>query len=61
MKDNNPTTRMYPRTMRDAFNDPMETSQWFYPPEKNQTVANIAMGMGALCLWVIAAFLLTAN
>ena len=58
MKDNNPTTRMFPRTMRDAFEDPVETAQWFFPPEKNETVSNIVMGTAGLLLWVLSPVLM---
>jgi hypothetical protein len=55
-----PTTRMYPRSLDEAFpNDPARF-QWFYPPEKNLSPANIIMGISALALWVLILFLLTA-
>lgn len=55
-----PTTRMYPRTLSSAFPKDPQNYEWFFPPEKNTSVANIVMAMVGLCLWAVALFLLTA-
>lgn len=56
-----PTTRCYPRSLAEAFPKDIENFQWFFPPERNYSLSNIAMGMAALCLWVWIGFLLSAN
>lgn len=61
MKDNNPTTRMFPRTLDEAFPSSAERAEWFFPPEKNETTANIVMGTAGLLLWVCLAYLLVKN
>jgi hypothetical protein len=59
-EEKNPTTRMYPRTLDEAFPNDISRAEWFYPPEKNLNVHNIAMGLVALCFWVCIAFIFTA-
>jgi hypothetical protein len=55
-----PTTRSFPRTLDEAYpNDPSRFN-WFYPPERNISLPNIALGMTALALWVIVIYLITA-
>ena len=60
MKDNNPTTRMFPRTMRDAFDDPVETAQWFYPPERGWNVWDAIIGGAGVILWIQLAYYLSS-
>jgi hypothetical protein len=47
--------------MQDAFKDDIENAQWFYPPEKNDTLANIAMGIAATFMWIAIAYILAKN
>jgi hypothetical protein len=61
MIDNNPTTRMYPRTLEEAFPNDSSRAEWFYPPEKNLSAHNIIMGIVALCFWVFIGFILSTN
>jgi hypothetical protein len=61
MDDLNPTTRMYPRSTRDAFQHLGEGSQWFYPPDKPIVgFWDIVVGGGGILLWIIAAYLIAA-
>lgn len=55
-----PTTRTYPRTLEEAFPKDPQNSEWFFPPEKNQSPRNIALGMVALFLWVCICYVLSA-
>lgn len=61
LKDLNPTTRCYPRTLNDAFKDDIENAQWFYPPEKNHGLWNAITAGTGLCLWVGLAYLFVKN
>lgn len=57
-----PTTRMYPRTMKDAFKDDIENSQWFYPPEKEpRSVVDMLLWSAGICLWVGLAYYFAKN
>ena len=47
-----PTTRRYPNTTKEAFPDDVENSQWWYPPEKNNSAANYIMLAVAIWLWL---------
>ena len=46
-----PTTRMFPRTLTEAFNDPIEKAEWWYPPEKNYGWLEIAMWWATVIAW----------
>lgn len=61
LRDLNPTTRCYPRTMTDAFKDDIENSKWFYPPEKNHSLMNVVTAGIGLCMWVGIAYLFVKN
>ena len=58
LRDLNPTTRCYPRRLEDAFRDPVAESQWFYPPERNTHLRDIALGVIGCVLWVGIGYLL---
>jgi len=61
LKDLNPTTRCYPRTLSDAFKDKAEIAQWFYPPEKNRSLVNALTAGVGICMWVGIAYLFVKN
>jgi hypothetical protein len=56
MNDLNPTTRMYPRTLRDAFKQDAENTQWWYPPEKHVSFWDIVVGGAGVLLWLCLAY-----
>ncbi len=59
MEELNPTTRMFPRTLNDAFHHLGEGSQWFYPPEKRiVSFWDIVLGGAGILLWLFSAFLI---
>lgn len=58
LRDLNPTTRCYPRRLEDAFRDPIEQAQWFYPPERNTLLRDILLGAIGIVLWVGTGYLL---
>ena len=45
-----PTTRCFPRSMREAFEDPIEMAQWWYPPVK-------VWHFWEITTWTLAGFL----
>lgn len=61
LKDLNPTTRCYPRTLRDAFRDEVEEAKWFHPPEKNYGASNVVTAMVGICMWIGIAYLFAKN
>lgn len=58
LKDLNPTTRMYPRRMDEAFHDGVEQAKWFYPPERKVRLSSIIVGVAGVCMWVAAIVLM---
>lgn len=58
LKDLNPTTRMYPRRLDEAFQDNVERAQWLYPPERNMAVRHIVMAVLGVAIWIGVGFLL---
>lgn len=55
-KESNPTTRMYPRTMDEAFPNDVDRAQWLYPPEKHWTIAEILLAIVGVALWIGLAY-----
>lgn len=58
LKDLNPTTRMYPRRLDEAFQDNVQRAEWFYPPERNARARDIALGLLGIVMWIGIGFLL---
>lgn len=56
-----PTTRMYPRTIEEAFPNSIERAEWFYPPEKVTTWKDVAVMTVAVVLWVVLAYYFARN
>lgn len=51
-----PTTRCFPRTMKDAFKDDPENAQWWFPPERHTNWTNAVMWITGVMLWVSLAY-----
>lgn len=51
-----PTTRMFPRTIEEAFPNSMERAQWFYPPERVTTWKDVAVFVVGAVLWIGLAY-----
>lgn len=51
MDDNNPTTRCYPRTLREAFPKD-DVATWFYPPERRWEMRDVLLALIGVVLWV---------
>ena len=45
-----PTTRTYPRTIKEAFPNDIENAQWWYPPEQ-RPIDKVFFAIGVM-LWV---------
>ena len=58
LKDLNPTTRCYPRRLEDAFQNDVASAQWFYPPERKRGLADAAMSIAGVAMWIVALVLL---
>lgn len=58
LKDLHPTVRKYPRRLEDAFRDPVQHAQWFYPPERKRGLVNAAMAIAGIAMWIAALVLL---
>jgi hypothetical protein len=56
MKDLNPTTRRYPRSMDEAFQRDVTRAQWFYPPEVPYTFGDVVLTSAGIALWVCLAY-----
>lgn len=57
-----PTTRMYPRTLDEAFPNTRERAEWFHPPEKQKlTVAEMLMWSASVSMWIGLAYLFAKN
>lgn len=54
LEDLNPTTRRYPRTIKEAFPHDAENGQWFFPPE--QRGRDKVFFAVAVALWVFIGF-----
>lgn len=44
----NPTTRTFPRTLTEAFQD---SGDWFEPPENKLSTWDVCLIMISVCLW----------
>ncbi len=51
-----PTTRMYPRTIEEAFPNSLERAEWFYPPERTTTWKDVAVFVVGAVLWIGLAY-----
>ena len=58
IKDLNPTTRMYPRRLDEAFQDKVERAQWFYPPERNTALRSVLLSIVGIVMWIGVGFLM---
>lgn len=58
LRDFNPTTRCYPRTIGEAFPNKVETAEWWYPPKRSTALRDIALGVIGIVLWVVTGYLL---
>lgn len=57
-----PTTRMYPRSIDEAFPNSMERAEWFYPPEPRKlTVVELLLWSAAISMWIGLAYLFAKN
>jgi len=54
MKDLNPTTRRFPRSLVDAY--PTHYPEWFEPPPKKQSDGIVFYS--GVCLWVLVIYLI---
>jgi len=51
-----PTTRMYPRTLQEAFPNAAENAEWWYPPKKQWTISEVLMLAIGICMWIGIAY-----
>ena len=51
-----PTTRMFPRTIEEAFPNSLERAEWFFPPERTTTWKNVALMWVGVVLWIGLAY-----
>lgn len=51
LKDFNPTTRMYPRTLSDAFKQDCEYANSIEIPEKQYSTYGLVLSIIGLCIW----------
>lgn len=51
-----PTTRMYPRTLAEAFPNSIERAEWFYPPERATTWKDVVIFMVGVMIWIGLAY-----
>ena len=57
-----PTTRLYPRTLDEAFPNSADRAQWFYPPEKPpMTVLELLMTTWAVSTIIGLAYYFAQN
>jgi hypothetical protein len=56
-----PTTRVFPRSMADAFPNSVDRAEWFYPPERNTSWTNVVMLLVGVILWVGLAYFLAKD
>lgn len=54
--DLNPTTRCYPRTLRDAFPHDAENAKWFFPHETYTTLSTFAYYALGAVMWICLAY-----
>jgi hypothetical protein len=58
MEDINPTTRRYPRTLKEAFPHDAELSEWIYRDPKTLPVGYYVVAGIVICLFVFITLLL---
>ena len=46
-----PTSRCFPRTLKDAFKDDPENTEWWFPPPKRGVIDKIVLAIGII-LWL---------
>lgn len=57
-----PTTRMYPRTLAEAFPNTVDRAEWFYPPEPRKiTVTEMLMWSAGVSMWIGLAYFFANN
>ena len=57
-----PTTRMFPRTLDEAFPKTCERAEWFYPPEqKPLNVVELLMWSAGVSMWIGLAYFFANN
>lgn len=57
-----PTTRLYPRTLDEAFPNSVDRAEWFYPPEKRpMTVTEMLMTTWAISTIIGLAYYFAQN
>ena len=57
-----PTTRLYPRTLDEAFPNAASRAEWFYPPEKKQiTVVEWLLWTLGVSMWIGLAYFFAKN
>ena len=56
-----PTTRMFPRTIEEAFPNSMERAEWFYPPERTTTWKDVAFMWVGVVFWIVLAYYFARN
>jgi hypothetical protein len=62
MTDLNPTTRVFPRTLGQAFKDDPENIQWFFPPPKHRWgMLEAFMVYVGLVLWICLIYYFVRN
>jgi hypothetical protein len=52
LNDFNPTTRMYPRTMQDAFKQDCEYANAIESPPERISLHDIVVTTVGLCMWI---------
>ena len=48
-----PTTRRFPRSMLEAFPRSPENYEWFFPPERNENLANAIVFWLGILGWIL--------
>jgi hypothetical protein len=55
MNEINPTTRCYPRTLKEAF--PQDNENWIDPPKEKITGHDILMSLASILMYIFIAYL----
>jgi hypothetical protein len=56
-----PTSRVFPRTMEEAFPNDAERAEWFYPPERKRGYWNAIMFIAGAMMWIALAYYFVKN
>ena len=56
MNEINPTTRCYPRTLKEAF--PHDNNNWIDPPKQHITKHDVLMSLLSIFMYILLAYLL---